>query len=85
MRRQHITITYRAPGQTARNWATTAKVIGVLVVLGLIVQYWYIVLALAAIGGACYWYDARRKARLAKHAACLTEIARLERELGLTQ
>ena len=83
MRTQRIIITHRAAGQTARNWGTAAKIIGVLVALGLVIQYWYLVLAVAAIAGASYLWNERRKTRIAKHAACLAEIARMEREMGI--
>lgn len=61
----------------------TLKIIGVIVALAVVIDYWQWFLVAGLIAGACYWRNEARKARIARHAACLADIARLERELRL--
>ena len=42
---------------------------GVLLIIALVVQYWYVVVALAVIAGAVYWYLQRQKAEAAAEQA----------------
>lgn len=42
---------------------------GVLLIIALVVQYWYVVVALAIIAGAVYWYLQRQKAEAAAEQA----------------
>ena len=61
----------------------TLKIIGVILLASLAIDYWQWVLAVAAIVGACYAWRAAQVARIARHAACVARIAQLEGELGI--
>ena len=61
----------------------TLKIIGVILLASLAIDYWQWVLAVAVIAGACYIWRAARVARIARRAACVAQIAALEGELGI--
>ncbi len=59
---------------------TWVKVIGVLVILGLVVQYWYVFVALAVLGGVGYliWRSQSMKAAQAEANRTAQRIAELQ-------